>query len=324
MGVSSASVSRTTKSWPARRPTARTSVGSMPGSAGRRSSAAASAARRSTTSSTVKPRTFLPPPTSRSTVVPLWVPLAAGGSGWRSARQPSTTVTRVPRTLTRPATSGGVPGIRVVASRGRISRTRSASAAQTSVPTRNTSRRTTPASLIRCEEPKILQGVALSKQSGVSCRAGQRGGEIGGPFRAQGDADTADRVVEREAGGVQQLARRERFELLRRPPLRRRDPPAAAQRVLRVAYHRVTDMRQVHADLMGAPGAEREPQQVGLREARTDRRVRHRVAAAGEHRHPLAILGMSRDRRLDVDGALREVAPGEGGVDALDLALLDQ
>src|SRR5437867_69333 len=86
----------------------------------------------------------------------------------------------------------------------------------------------------------------------------------------------------------------------------------------------MTDMRQVHADLMGAPGAEREPQQVGLREARHHRRVRHRVAAAGEHRHPLAILGMPRDRRLDVDGAVREVAPGEGSVDALDFALLDQ
>src|SRR5438309_12100781 len=64
MGVRSASISRTTKSWPARRPTARTSVGSTPGSAARRSSAAASGARRSTTASTVKPRTFLPPPPS--------------------------------------------------------------------------------------------------------------------------------------------------------------------------------------------------------------------------------------------------------------------
>src|SRR5438445_507607 len=180
MGVRSASVSRTTKSWPARRPTARTSVGSTPGSAARRSSAAASAARRSTTSSTVKPRTFLPAPTSRSTVVPPWVPLDAGGSGWRSARQPSTTVTSVPRTLTRPATAGGAPGMRVVASRGRISRTRSASAAHRSPPTRNTSRRTTPASLIRCEEAKILQGVALSKQSRVPRCAGQRGHQVDG------------------------------------------------------------------------------------------------------------------------------------------------
>src|SRR5207253_242830 len=204
----------------------------------------ASAARRSTTSSTVKPRTFLPAPTSRSTVVPPWVPLDAGGSGWRSARQPSTTVTSVPRTLTRPATAGGAPGMRVVASRGRISRTRSASAAHRSPPTRNTSRRTTPASLIRCEEAKILQGVALSKQSRVPRCAGQRGHQVGGPFGAHCHRRPGNRMVEREAGGVQQLAGREGFDLLRRPPVRGRHASTATVRVLRIAHHGVTDIRQ--------------------------------------------------------------------------------
>src|SRR5437762_3592770 len=261
MGVRSASISRTTKSWPARRPTARTSVGSTPGSAARRSSAAPSAARRSTTSSTVKPRTFLPSPTSRSTVVPPSVPLDAGGSGWRSARQPSTTVTSVPRTLTRPATAGGAPGIRVVASRGRISRTRSASAAHRSPPTRNTSRRTTPASLIRCEEAKILQGVALSKQSRVIRRAGQRSCQVGGPFGPHRHPRAGNRMVEGEPGGVQQLARRQCFELLRRVPLRRRDAATAPVRVLGVAHDGVADVRQVHADLMRPSRTEREEQQ---------------------------------------------------------------
>src|SRR6266702_233989 len=60
--MSSASVSRTTKSCPARRPPARTSVGSMPGSACRCSSASPPTESRSTTSSTVNPRTFSPPP----------------------------------------------------------------------------------------------------------------------------------------------------------------------------------------------------------------------------------------------------------------------
>src|SRR5206468_3332776 len=37
----------------------------------------------------------------------------------------------------------------------------------------------------------------------------------------------------------------------------------------------------------------------------------------------LAVLGMAGDRRLDRDRALREVAPGERGVEALDAPLLD-
>src|SRR5207245_2011376 len=160
-------------------------------------------ARRSTTSSTVKPRTFLPPPTSSSTVVPWWVPLEAGGSGWRSARQPSTTVISVPRTFTTPATGGGAPGLRGDPTRGTLWR--------------------------------------------------------------------------------------QRFELLRRPPLRRRDAPAAAARVRGVAHHGVADVRQVHPDLMRPPGVEREAQQVGLGETRHHRCMRHRVATARQHGHPLAI-----------------------------------
>src|SRR6266480_5588074 len=225
----------------------------MPGSACRRSSVSPPTETRSTTSSTVKPRTFFPPPTSRSTVVPPPSP-SAEGSGCRNARHPSTTVTRVPRTLTTPATTGGAPGIRVGSSRGRISRTRSASAAQTRPPTRNSSSRTTPASLIRSEEAKILQGVALSKQSRIDGRFPQRWNEIGGPFGAQVEPCAAHRMGEREPGRVQQLPRRERLEALGRLPLGRRDAPAAAEGVLPVAYNRVSHVRQVHADLVGAPG----------------------------------------------------------------------
>src|SRR2546428_395506 len=285
-GVNSASVSRTTKRCPARRPTARTRVGSMPGSACRRSSAPPSTVRRSTTSSTVKPRTLRPPPTSSSTVVPPFEP--AGGSGWRSARHPSTTVTRVPRTFTRPATTGGAPGIRVGSSRGRISRTVSASAAQVRRPTRNRSSRTTPASLIRCEEAKILQRVALSKQSRIRRRLRERRREIAGPFGSQREPRTGHGMVEAERRRVQQLPRSERLEAL----------SGAA---------------------LGGPDA----QEIDLREPRDDGRVRHGVPPSREHGHALAVPGVAGDRRLDRDRALREVAPGDRGVDALDAPLLD-
>src|SRR6266699_1242499 len=296
----------------------------MPGSACRRSSVSPPTDTKSTTSSTVKPRTFFPPPTSRSTVVPEPLPPpSAAGSGCRSARHPSTTVTRVPRTLTTPATTGGAPGIRVGSNHGTISRTRSASAAQTRPPTRNSSSRTTPVSLIRSEEAKILQGVALSKQIQIGGRFPQGWNEIGGPFGAQVEPRAAHRMGEREPGRVQQLPRRERLEALSRLPLGRRDAPAAAEGVLPVAHDRVSDVRQMHADLVGAPGAERHAQQVRLREARGHPNVRDRVAPPREHRHALAIRGMARDRRLDVHGALRKVAPRERRVHALDLAPLD-
>src|SRR5438034_351597 len=228
----------------------------MPGSACRRSSVSPPTDTRSTTSSTVKPRSFFPPPTSRSTVVPEPLPPpSAAGSGCRSARHPSTTVTRVPRTLTTPATTGGAPGIRVGSNHGTISRTRSASAAQTRPPTRNSSSRTTPVSLIRSEEAKILQGVALSKQIQIGGRFPQGWNEIGGPFGAQVEPRAAHRMGEREPSRVQQLPRRERLEALSRLPLGRRDAPAAAEGVLPVAHDRVSDVRQMHADLVGATGA---------------------------------------------------------------------
>src|SRR5882762_6935785 len=265
----------------------------MPGSACRRSSVSPPTETRSTTSSTVKPRTFFPPPPSRSTVVPdPPPPPPAKESGCRNARHPSTTVTRVPRTLTTPATTGGAPGIRVGSSRGRISRTRSASAAQTRRPTRNSSSRTTPASLIRSEEAKILQGVALSKQIRIGGRFSQRQNEIGGPFGAQVEPRTAHGMSECEPGGVQQLPRGERFEALGCLPLRRRDAAAAPERILPVAHYRVPHVREMHANLVSAPRAKGHAQQLGLREPRGHVHVGDRVAAPGQHRHALAIGGM--------------------------------
>src|SRR5207247_522465 len=301
MGLSSASVSRTTKSCPARRPTARTSVGSMPGSACRPSSAPPLTARRSTTSSTVKPRTF-PASTSSSTVVPSTPP--AAGSGWRRARHPSTTVTKVPRTFTRPATTEGAPGIRVAPSRGRISRTRSASVAQRSWPTRKMSSRTTPASLIRSEEAKILQGVALSKQTRIGRRFRERRKQIGGPLGPQHDLLLRDRVGEREQRGVQQLSRGARLQPLGGAALAGGDASATSEGVVAVPHDRVPHMGEMHADLVRAAGAERDAQGTGVPEAGPappprgpplGRALRQRGAPPHEHVHE-RVVPVSRAR----------------------------
>src|SRR6058998_3877409 len=130
------------------------------------------------------------------------VPASGDGVGERggrpSARHPSTTVTRVPRTFTSPATTGGAPGIRVVGRRGRISRTWSTSAAHACAPTRNTSNRaeTRLPSVIGCEETKILQGVALGKQICVAGRFGERGTQVLRPFRRQRERDTGHGMSE--------------------------------------------------------------------------------------------------------------------------------
>src|SRR5881296_2246305 len=226
----------------------------------------------STTSSTVKPISFAPAPapppvppcpccppfaassalpSSRMIVEPVVVPASGDGVGERggrpSARHPSTTVTSVPRTFTSPATTGGAPGIRVVGRRGRISRTWSTSAAHTNVPTRNTSRRarTKLPSVIGCEEAKILQGVALSKQICVGGRFRQRRTQVIEPFGHHGDRLIGHRMDERQRRRMQQLARRERLESLCFHPRGRGHAPAATERVLAVPDDRATHVRQV-------------------------------------------------------------------------------
>src|SRR2546430_3542391 len=51
---------------------------------------------------------------------------------------------------------------------------------------------------------------------------------------------------EGEPGRVEQLSRRERLEALGRLPLRRRDAPAAPERILPVAHHRVPHRSEEH------------------------------------------------------------------------------
>src|SRR6267378_1279076 len=337
-------MSSTINSSPFRRPTARTSVGSTPGRPVRSSSVVAPPASMSITSSTVNPISCPSPPTpdspltsSRMIVEPaasgacVWEVSAGGDAGgpggaWPSARHPSTTVTRVPRTFTSPATTGGAPGIRVVGRRGRISRTWSTSAAHVSAPTRNTSKRaeTRLPSVIGCEETKILQGVALGKQIRVSGRLGQRGTQLVRPFRCQGERGAGHRMRERQGGGMQQVPRRELLEALGLRPRGRRHAATAPEGVLAVADNRATDMREMHANLVRAAGAQPHAQQIAVREARHECRVRHGVAAAFRDRHSLALFRMASDRRFDIDHILAQMAPHERRVDALHGAALDR
>src|SRR5882672_6089015 len=106
---------------------------------------------------------------------------------------------------------------------------------------------------------------------------------------------------------MQQLARRQRFESPGLEARRRCDAPAAPECVLAGADKRTTDVRQVHANLMGPSRAETDAQQIGMVEARDYASVRYGVPAALRHRHAFAFLGMARDRRFDVNRALAQV-----------------
>src|SRR5258706_15565216 len=83
-----------------------------------------------------------------------------------------------------------------------------------------------------------------------------------------------------------------------------RDAPAAAERVLAVADDRAADVREVHADLVGAAGAQPHAQQVGVSELRDAGGVRRGVTTAFRDRHARALFGMPGDGRFDVHRTL--------------------
>src|SRR5712692_2641483 len=95
----------------------------------------------------------------------------------------------------------------------------------------------------------------------------------------------------------------------------------AGAAVLGIAGQRVTERREVHADLMGAAGIEVTAQECMRAALFDDLVTRARKAAAGNHRHALAILRMPADRALQLarvrckatsrDGQVR---PGQGPV----------
>src|SRR5207253_425726 len=96
----------------------------------------------------------------------------------------------------------------------------------------------------------------------------------------------------------------EPFEPLGFDACRRRDAAAPAEAVFAIADDRAADVRQMHADLMRASGAEAQAQQIGVRESRDDGGMRDRVSPPLRHGHARALLGMTRDWRFDVDGTL--------------------
>ena len=66
-----------------------------------------------------------------------------------------------------------------------------------------------------------------------------------------------------------------------------------------IAQHRMADGREVHADLVGAPGLERHRETRGVLVAVDHLVVRARLPPAGAHRHPRRVAHRAANRRVD-------------------------
>src|SRR5690242_8053478 len=236
------------KSPSARRPTARTTRGSSPGSPSRPSRAEAGTVARSSTLSTASPIT-LSPTSSTSTL------RSSVRDGRSRRREPSTTVRRSPRTLISPSTASVAPGIRVPRWKGTISLAVSTGTAQVRSPTRKTSRRSGAVSAIVSEEAKIAKALSVSNFRPLPPLrlGGQPEGlpEVGGPLAPEPEGLAADGVLEGELGGVQRLPLGGPFEGLGPGPGGAADAPAPPGTVDLVAHDRMADVGHMDPDLVG-------------------------------------------------------------------------
>src|SRR5690348_15733608 len=87
------------------------------------------------------------------------------------------------------------------------------------------------------------------------------------------------------------------------------EPAPSAPTIRVVADDRMSDRREVHANLMRAPGMEVRPQQISRVEARQPGEVRPRRPSLTDDRHALSVSRVARDRLLDREAILVEVPP---------------
>ena len=125
---------------------------------------------------------------------------------------------------------------------------------------------------ISIEEKKIAKGIRASNQVFATQRKQCRA-QIGGPFGAEFEWFARGGVAECQSRRVQRLPGGGPLQRLGRPPRRPGDAPAPAPGIHRVADDGVAHVLEVDPDLVGAPGVELEPEQVGHPEAADDEGV---------------------------------------------------
>src|SRR4029077_17654114 len=91
--------------------------------------------------------------------------------------------------------------------------------------------------------------------------------------------------------------------------------------VHRVADDRVSDRGEMHADLMSAPGSQRDLEDGGAAKALDHAKVGDRFATSLDDRHAPAVAGMTGDRRVDGPGVLAKAAVDERPVGTAERAI---
>ena len=124
-------------------------------------------------------------------------------------------------------------------------------------------------------------------------------------------------MCELQTRGVQSLSferveRRDQFDA-------RATRHASSAAIHRIAHDRIADMREMHADLMGAACLQLNIHQRVRPEAARHAIVSDRIAPVATHRHPGSNAAMSSNRTVDRATA-RHHSVGEGEIFALDFA----
>lgn len=163
---------------------------------------------------------------------------------------------------------------------------------------------------ISIEEKKIAKGIRPSNQV-FATSDNQCSAQIGRPLGPELQGRPRRRVAECQNRRVKGLPRRRALEILGVAPKRASDSAAAAAGVDRIADNRMSDVLQMHANLMRAPTVQIETKKIRDGESSDDARVRPGLASRCDHRHALAILRVTGNRRVDHDTTLVEMTPGE-------------
>ena len=162
-------------------------------------------------------------------------------------------------------------------------------------------------SAISIEEKKIAKGVGASNQLFAThckkCRP-----QIRRPFGVEFKWFARRGMAECQSRRVQCLTGSRPLHRLGGLSSHARDAPAPPARVYRIAHQGVADVLEVDPDLVGPPGVELEPEQVGDTEATHDEGVGPGLAAGRGHRHALSVGRVAGNGGFDHRRALIEVS----------------
>jgi hypothetical protein len=110
------------------------------------------------------------------------------------------------------------------------------------------------------------------------------------------------------------------LEVLGVAPERSGDPPAAAPGVDRIADDWMSDVLQMHSNLMGAATVQVQTEKIGHCESSDHTGVRASRPSGRDHGHPFPILRVPRQRRVDDRATLVQMTPGERRISSMNPA----